>query len=140
MLLYVVQCAVGYWAQHTPVQHRTRVQHVALMVLGASIVVLAYYDSWLGFVAAGHSPLLWSILFVVSKTSPSFIFAGRNANCWGRVQVVPPLYLLGVLVIQRQYGSDQEDAKGEYVALDSRAPNEVVEDGEGHIVATDTRL
>ena len=73
MLLYVVQCAVGYWTQRTPVQHRARVQQVALMVLGASIVVLAYYDAWLGFVATGHSPLLWSILFVVRKTSPSFI-------------------------------------------------------------------
>ena len=57
MVLYVAQCAVGYLAQRTPVQHCIRVQRVALKVLGASIVVLAYYDAWLGFAAAGHSPL-----------------------------------------------------------------------------------
>lgn len=67
MLLYVVQCVVGYWAQRTPAQHRTRVQRIALAGLGACIVLLAYYDAWLGVVAAGDSPLLWSILFVVSK-------------------------------------------------------------------------
>ena len=133
-----MQCAVGYWAQRTPAQHRTRVQRIALAGLGACIVLLAYYDAWLGVVAAGDSPLLWSILFVVSKTCRNFILAA--AECWGRAQVVPPLYLLGVLVIQRRYGSTQEDAKGEYVALDTRAPNEEVEDGdrEGHIAATDT--
>lgn len=45
-------------------------------------------------------------------------------------------------MIQRQYGSTQEDAKGEYVALDTRAPNEEIEDGEGegHITAADARL
>jgi len=135
-----MQCAVGYWAQRTPAQHRTRVQRIALAGLGACIVLLAYYDAWLGVVAAGDSPLLWSILFVVSKTCRNFILAAQNAECWGRAQVVPPLYLLGVLVIQRRYGSTQEDAKGEYVALDTRAPNEEVEDGdrEGHIAATDT--
>jgi hypothetical protein len=64
--LYVVQCGVGYWVQRTPEQHRTRVQRITLAVLGAFIVLLAFYDSWLGVVAAGHSPLLWSVLFVVS--------------------------------------------------------------------------
>jgi hypothetical protein len=67
-----MQCAVGYWAQRTPAQHRTRVQRIALAGLGACIVLLAYYDAWLGFVAAGDSPLLWSILFVVSKTCRNF--------------------------------------------------------------------
>jgi hypothetical protein len=37
--------------------------------LGAFIVLLAFYDAWLGFVAAGESPLLWCILFVVSSKS-----------------------------------------------------------------------
>jgi hypothetical protein len=71
--LYVVQCAVGFWVRRTPEGHRTRVQRVTLAVLGASIVLLAFYDSWLGVVAAGHSPLFWSVFFVVSESvvSPS---------------------------------------------------------------------
>jgi len=108
--LYVVQCGVGFWVQRTPEQHRTRVQRITLAVLGASIVLLAFYDSWLGVVATGHSPLWWSILFVC----------------------VPPLFLLGWLVIQRRFGSEGEDAKGDYVALDTRVPNDEVEEGEGH--------
>jgi hypothetical protein len=142
VLLYVTQCAVGYWAQRTPAQHRTRVQRIALAGLGACIVLLAFYDAWLGVVAADDSPLLWSILFVVSRTCRNLNLAGRIAESLGRAQVIPPLYLLVVLVIQRRYGSTQEDAKGEYVALDTRAPNEEVENGhgEGHIAATDARL
>jgi hypothetical protein len=71
-----------------------------------------------------------------------------NANAVRvRVRVpkcVPPLFLLGWLVIQRRYGSEEEDAKGEYVALDTRAPNDEVEvadngDSEGH-KGTDARL
>ena len=68
--LYVVQCGVEYWVQRTPEQHRTRVQRIMLAVLGASIVLLAFYDSWLGVVAAGDSPLFWSVLFVVSPSLP----------------------------------------------------------------------
>ena len=40
-------------------------------------------------------------------------------------QVIPSLYLVGVVIIQRRFGSALEDVKGDYVALDSRAPNEV---------------
>lgn len=47
------------------------------------------------------------------------------------IQVVPPLYLLGFLVIQRRYGEVDEDVKGDYVALDTRVPNDEIEDGEG---------
>lgn len=43
-------------------------------------------------------------------------------------QVIPSLYLVGVVIIQRRFGSAVEDVKGDYVALDSRGPNEV-EDG-----------
>ena len=33
------------------------------------------------------------------------------------------LYVLGVMVVQRQFGGvREEDVKGEYVALDTRAP------------------
>ena len=66
--LYVVQCGVGFWVRRTPEEYRTRVQRITLAVLGAAIVLLAFYDSWLGVVAAGHSPLLWSVFFVVSET------------------------------------------------------------------------
>jgi len=119
--LYVVQCGVGFWVRRTPEEYRTRVQRITLAALGAAIVLLAFYDSWLGVVAAGHSPLFWSVCFVC----------------------VPPLFLLGWLVIQRRYASEGEGAKGEYVALDTRAPNDEVEveveGGEGH-KDTDTRL
>jgi len=57
---------------------------------------------------------------------------------WVGSQCVPPLFLLGWLVIQRRYGSEGEDAKGDYVALDTRVPNDEVEEGEGH-KDTDTR-
>jgi hypothetical protein len=40
------------------------------------------------------------------------------------------LYLLGVVLIRRRV-SVLEDAKGEYVVLDTRGPNEEVEDGAG---------
>jgi len=40
-------------------------------------------------------------------------------------QVIPSLYLVGVVIIQLRFGSALEDAKGDYVALDSRGPNEV---------------
>jgi hypothetical protein len=43
------------------------VQHITLAVLGASIVLLAFYDSYLGFVATGDPPHVWGFLFVVSK-------------------------------------------------------------------------
>jgi hypothetical protein len=62
----------------------------------------------------------------------------ENADCGG-VQVIPSLYFLGAVVIQRRYGSMGEDVKGDYVALDSRAPNYEAEDGEVH-KAADTGL
>jgi hypothetical protein len=43
--------------------------------------------------------------------------------------VIPSLYLVGVVAIQRRFGSVPENAKGEYVALDSRGPNDEVENG-----------
>jgi len=35
------------------------------------------------------------------------------------------MYLVGVVIIQRRFGSALEVAKADYVALDSRGPNEV---------------
>lgn len=106
VLLYGVQCAVGFWVQRTSATDRTSLHRTLLAGLGVCIVLLAFYDAWLGFVAAGDGPLLWCILFVV----------------------IPSLYLVGVVIIQRRFGSGLEEAKGDYVALDSRGPNEV-EDG-----------
>ena len=50
----------------------------------------------------------------------------RNGNANGRFQVVPLLYLVGIVIIQRRFGSVLEDSKGDYVALDSHCANEVV--------------
>ena len=66
-MLYGVQCVVGLWVQRTPTSDRTSLHRTLLAGLGVSIVFLAFYDAWLGFVAAGNSPLLWCILFVVSS-------------------------------------------------------------------------
>ena len=42
------------------------------------------------------------------------------------------MYVLGVMTVQRKYGGvREEDAKGEYVPLDTRAPpDDGLEDGE----------
>jgi Na+/proline symporter len=72
VLLYGVQCAVGFWAQRTPASDRTSLHRTLLAGLGVCIVLLAFYDAWLGFVAAGDSPLLWYILFVVSSYKELF--------------------------------------------------------------------
>ena len=68
VLLYGVQCAVGFWVQRIPATDRTSLHSTLLAGLGVSIVLLAFYDTWLGFVAAGHDPFLWYILFVVSTS------------------------------------------------------------------------
>jgi len=103
VLLYGMQCAVGFWVQRTSASDRTSLHRTLLAGLGVCIVLLAFYDAWLGFIVAGDGPLLWCILFVV----------------------IPSLYLVGVVIIQRRFGSAPEEAKGDYVALDSRGPSEV---------------
>jgi len=108
VLLYCVQCAVGFWVQRIPASNRTGLHRMLLAGLGACIVLLAIYDALLGFIAAGDDPLKWCILFVT----------------------ILVLYLLGVMMIHRRFGSVQEDAKGEYLVLNTRGPNEEVEDGE----------
>jgi hypothetical protein len=67
VLLYGVQSAVGFWVQRTPESDRTSLHRTLLAGLGVCIVLLGFYDAWLGFVAAGDGPLLWCILFVVSS-------------------------------------------------------------------------
>lgn len=82
MLLYCVQCAVGFWVQRTPASNRTGLHRVLLAGLGVSIVLLAFYDAWLGFVAAGDSPLLWCILFVVSSEKKIELLQSKRQNSW----------------------------------------------------------
>ena len=67
VLLYCVQCAVGFWVQRIPASNRTGLHRMLLAGLGACIVLLALYDALLGFIAAGDDPLKWGILFVVSN-------------------------------------------------------------------------
>jgi hypothetical protein len=78
---------VGFWAQRTPASDRTSLHRTLLAGLGVCIVLLAFYDAWLGFVAAGDDPLLWGILFVVSTvikelSPPSVESENGNANQW----------------------------------------------------------
>lgn len=67
VLLYCVQCAVGFWAQRTPAPNRTGLHRKLPVWLGACVVLLAVYDVWLGVLAAGDDPLMWYMLFVVSS-------------------------------------------------------------------------
>jgi hypothetical protein len=66
LILYGLQCAAGFQVQRIPARDRTRVHTVLLMGLGVSVVLLAFYDAWFGFVAAGDSPLICGLLLIVS--------------------------------------------------------------------------
>ena len=66
LLLYGLQCAVGFQAQRTPVRDRARTHSAFLIGIGVTIVVLAFYVAWIGFVAAGDNPLFCGILLIVS--------------------------------------------------------------------------
>jgi heme A synthase len=88
LLLYGVQCAVGFWVNRMPAESRTRTHNRLLAGLGVLVVLLAFYDAWLGFVAVPDGPpLFWCmILFVVSEglffvppLAASFLVL-RNAN------------------------------------------------------------
>ena len=45
---------------------RTRVQTVLLAGLGTTIILLAFYQTWLGLAAAGHDTPVWLALLTVS--------------------------------------------------------------------------
>ncbi|KAI9453784.1 hypothetical protein BJY52DRAFT_1287482 [Lactarius psammicola] len=107
LLLYVVQCAYGSWVYRIPGRSRTRVHRALLVGLGATIVLLAFYQTWLGLVAVGRDTLLWLVLLIS-------VFS---------------LYVFGVVMVRRQFGSVQVAERGEGVALDTRAPNEEPADG-----------
>ncbi|KAI9437551.1 hypothetical protein H4582DRAFT_2129385 [Lactarius indigo] len=109
VLLYVVQCAIGSWVHRIPPESRTGAHGALLAGLGGTIVLLAFVETWLGLISAGRSTLVWSALLFV----------------------VPSLYVVGVMTVQRRFGSVKEDAKGEYMALDTRPPsNDELEDGD----------
>ncbi|KAI9437539.1 hypothetical protein H4582DRAFT_281111 [Lactarius indigo] len=109
VLLYVVQCAIGSWVHRIPPESRTGAHGALLASLGGTIVLLAFVETWLGLISAGRSTLVWSALLFV----------------------IPSLYVVGVMTVQRRFGSVKEDAKGEYVALDTRPPsNDELEDGD----------
>ncbi|KAH9170948.1 hypothetical protein EDB89DRAFT_1975460 [Lactarius sanguifluus] len=69
LLLYFMQCAYGSQVYRTPWQSRTRMHRVLLAGLGATIVLLAVYQTWLGLVAAGHDTPVWLTLLFVSVAS-----------------------------------------------------------------------
>jgi len=66
LLLYVVQCAIGSWVHRIPAERRTGAHGALLAGLGAAIVLLAFFETWLGFVSAGRDTLVWSALLIVS--------------------------------------------------------------------------
>ena len=66
MLLYVVQCAIGTWVHRTPAESRTGAQGALLAILGATIIILSFVETWLGIVSAGRNKLVWFALLFVS--------------------------------------------------------------------------
>ncbi|KAH8995248.1 hypothetical protein EDB86DRAFT_2923083 [Lactarius hatsudake] len=107
LLLYLVQCAYESWVYRTPWQSRTRMHRVLLAGLGATIVLLAVYQTWLGLVTVGHDTPVWlTLLFSVFS-----------------------LYVFGVVMVKRQFGSVQVVEKREGLELDTRTPNDELADG-----------
>ncbi|KAH9023570.1 hypothetical protein EDB83DRAFT_2527304 [Lactarius deliciosus] len=107
LLLYLVQCAYGSCVYHIPLQNRTHMHRVLLAGLGTTIVLLAVYQTWLGLVAAGHDTPVWlTLLFSVFS-----------------------LYVFGVAMVKRRFGSVQVAEKGEGSELDTRTPNDELADG-----------
>ena len=66
MLLYVVQCTIGTWVHRTPAESRTGAQGALLAILGATIIILSFVETWLGIVSAGRNKLVWFALLFVS--------------------------------------------------------------------------
>ena len=66
LLLYLIKCAFGSWVYQIPVWRRTRVHSMLLAGLGATIVLLAFYQTWLGLIAAGRDTIEWLAPLIVS--------------------------------------------------------------------------
>ena len=74
MLLYVVQCAIGSWVHRTPAESRTGAQGAVLAILGATIIILSFVETWLGIVSTGRNKLVWFTLLFVS---PLFLYLSK---------------------------------------------------------------
>ncbi|KAH9014671.1 hypothetical protein EDB85DRAFT_2157284 [Lactarius pseudohatsudake] len=83
VLLYVAQCAFGSWVHRIPKESRTGARGALLAGLGGAIVLLAFFETWLGLISAGRSTLVWSALLLT----------------------VPALYVVGVMTVQRRFRS-----------------------------------
>ena len=66
LVLYIVQCAIGSWVHRIPTGSRTGLHSALLAGLGATIVLLAFFETWLGLVSVGRNTLVWSALLFVS--------------------------------------------------------------------------
>ena len=75
LLLYVVQCAIGSWVHRTPAEDRTGAQNALLAIIGVTIIILAFVETWLGIVSAGRNKLIWSALLFVS---PLFVLKNES--------------------------------------------------------------
>ncbi|KAF8269294.1 hypothetical protein EI94DRAFT_1725760 [Lactarius quietus] len=83
LLLYLVKCAFGSWVYSIPLWRRTRVHSMLLAGLGAMIILLAFYQTWLGLVAAGRHTVEWLAPLITLLT----------------------LYVFAVMTVKRLFGS-----------------------------------
>ncbi|KAH9055529.1 hypothetical protein EDB87DRAFT_1300993 [Lactarius vividus] len=102
VLLYLMQCAYGSWVYRTPWRSRTRVHRVILAGLGTTVILLAFYQTWLGLVAASRDTPVWLALLVSAFS----------------------LYIFGVAMVKRRFGSVRVTGKEEASALATRSPND----------------
>ena len=75
LLMYILQCAIGSWVHRTPAEDRTGAQNALLAIVGVTIIILAFVETWLGIVSAGRNKLIWSALLFVSP-----LFALKNGK------------------------------------------------------------
>ncbi|KAI9437548.1 hypothetical protein H4582DRAFT_2077133 [Lactarius indigo] len=109
LLLYLVQCAYGSWVYRTPWRSRTRMHRVLLAGLGATIVLLEFYQTWLGLVSAGHDTPVWLAVLMVSV-----VLALRKGS---------------VVMVKWRFRSVQAAEKGEGSVLETQALNDELADG-----------
>jgi len=109
LLLYIVKCAFGSWIYHIPVWRRTRVHGMLLVGLGATIILLAFYQTWLGLVAAGRDTVEWLAPLIT----------------------VLSLYVFGIMTVKQLFGSAEVVERGEFEGgLDTRSPNDELAGGD----------
>ena len=66
LLLYGMRCVIGTWVHRIPAENRAGVHNTLMPGLGASIVVLSFFETWLSLVSAGRRTHVWSTLLYVS--------------------------------------------------------------------------